>query len=272
MAAQNVGICFHSLGLGAQFVLWDLFFPWLAHTRLLLMAMKVKLWVSKQVYKCGGMAAGRVPMLLWTRAILLPKTKGFSRYLVLLTWWWFQNITVWLIPESQYEIVFSGFSFLDCSVSYVTPIKSNEIFGVLTCWKRGSLCPVATMALLPFFLLNALTQLQCIEILSCAWLLWLALLCQSSHLHRHFKSVCGAASLRANTCVPSPSCASRSTPVALQGSGPWFWLEPNPPCSSHTQGWGRENWGHLPQSLYLQLSLQAVGRGSAELFNDCEAA
>lgn len=56
----------------------------------------------------------------------------------------------------------------------------------------------------PFFLLNALTQFQCIEILSGAWLLWLALLCQSSHLHRHFKSVCGAASLRANSCVPSP--------------------------------------------------------------------
>lgn len=122
-------------------------------------------------------------------------------------------VNIMVIPEhhsmadsrmSQYEIVFSGFSFLNCCFLHDSHQKQWNLWCVDLLEERF-FRPCGNHGFSPFFLLNALTQLQCIEILSGAWLLWLALLCQSSHSHRHFKSVCGAASLRANSCVPSPS-------------------------------------------------------------------
>lgn len=65
-----------------------------------------------------------------------------------------------------------------------------------------------------------------------------ALLCRSTHSHRHFKSVCGCASLRTNSCVPTPSppflLCQQEHPCGLTGVR--FWLEANPSCTSHTQG------------------------------------
>lgn len=83
-----------------------------------------------------------------------------------------------------------------------------------------------------------------------------------SHLHRHFQSVWWCFPQNQQLC-PNP------IPVALQGSGDWFKLEPRPAHTSHTLGVGK---GELrsSSSVLASAALQAAGRCSAKLFNHHE--
>lgn len=166
MAVWNVGICFHSLGLGAKFVLRDpSLFPWHLCIWLLLMLMKVIVLISKQVYKhifCVSWQSAHAS--LKKRYILLPTAKRFFFKK-------FSFINMIVIPEHRsMRLSLLTFLFLNSSVSHMSPIKGNAMS--LGCWPpEDSWDPMTILAFFCFSLLlqNTLTKLQRREILSGAW-------------------------------------------------------------------------------------------------------
>lgn len=205
-------------------------FPWHVHIRLLLMPVKFKLWAAKRVHNhgvCGSWESTHASLNK-----IHPPSKDRKIFKIL------SFVNTMVIPEHHSMTLSSQVSFFWTALSTWLPSKATTSLWCVDLLEKRFFRPCDNHGFFSLFLLNALTQLQCTEILPGDWLLWLAPLCGWPYRSQENDSSWNLTQL---------------VPATLRG-------------------WGGENWGHLTQSLHVHLSLQAVGGGSAEFFKDHEDA